>query len=672
VTARPIPALKVEVAFTTDPNGPNADTPAWVDITRRVRSIPTLDRAKRTQELDRFEAGTMTLVLDNRDGLFSPVNATSQYAGYLVPYRMIRLTAVWAGVTYPVWQGYVERWPQNWLDPARGISQIQCVDAMAVAAQIPMSSVYTAEVLKDSPLQYYPCTDSSDATQVSNESATDQPAAIFLGSKGAATSQATYSFGGQLDIVGAEAQSGITLTPDETGSLYQGYLLSLPPCYLNWATGWTIECWLQVGSDVAHDMTLMNLLDSQWGQYGYVQLYSGRTVAGATVPYTPGNITIQIPEGTGGPLNLAANLHDGNLHHVVVVCTLGTITVYVDGAVDTTISTSSTFASTFQHILQIGGNATWQLGGNSNGGLFATGAFGQIAVYTAALTADRVAAHHTVGLQAFYGDLTDARADRLLDQASWPVSLRDVPAGRSFMQGAVGVAGKTLLDCLQDIADTENGTLATTATGELAQYGRMNRMSQTAPVIVFGSNPAAGEIPYRLDSLQLDFDPTQVYNDLTLTRNSGATVRITNPTSILAYFARTFDRTLYNALDGATTYAAQWLADRYAQPVLRAETITIDAASLDPVSVPNLWPQLLSLDLHDRVQLIHRPLNAPPITLDGYVDQLTPGPVDPDAGTWTWTIQISPALRNYWILADANDHTWDAFSVLDSTTRLAY
>lgn len=124
------PDLIVEIAFLTDP----AADPIWTDVSEHVRSVST--RRGTQRELERFEAGTATVVLDNRDGRFTPRSAASPYYPNVVPMRRIRARALWQDTSYPILTGYIESWPVEY--PAAGhdaLVQVQAVDAFAVLAQ---------------------------------------------------------------------------------------------------------------------------------------------------------------------------------------------------------------------------------------------------------------------------------------------------------------------------------------------------------------------------------------------------------------------------------------------------------------------------------------------------------------------------------------------------------
>jgi hypothetical protein len=72
------------------------------DITEWVRSGSTSRGASR--ELERTEAGTGHLVLDNRDGRFTPFLPSGAYYPDILPLKRIRIRASW-GETSVGWGG---------------------------------------------------------------------------------------------------------------------------------------------------------------------------------------------------------------------------------------------------------------------------------------------------------------------------------------------------------------------------------------------------------------------------------------------------------------------------------------------------------------------------------------------------------------------------------------
>lgn len=121
------PEILLEWAPTTPPR----DTPVWVDITDRLREWSW--GYGRNDELTRFEAGTGSVVLDNRDRAFDPSYDAGTWFGEIKPRRMFRLRARWDSVIYPVFVAYARGFPQTY--PALGadsLVKVDLVDAFAI------------------------------------------------------------------------------------------------------------------------------------------------------------------------------------------------------------------------------------------------------------------------------------------------------------------------------------------------------------------------------------------------------------------------------------------------------------------------------------------------------------------------------------------------------------
>ena len=137
----------------TDPavdltGGTLAEGAVFKDISPYVRSFTT-DRGRR-RSLDRFGAGTATVVLDNRDRRFDPTNFSSEYANSILgitgvtPMRPVIINATWSGTSYPIFRGFIDSWS---FDYDQSISDatatITLTDAFKVLAG-PLGSLPTA------------------------------------------------------------------------------------------------------------------------------------------------------------------------------------------------------------------------------------------------------------------------------------------------------------------------------------------------------------------------------------------------------------------------------------------------------------------------------------------------------------------------------------------------
>ncbi|HEU4327457.1 MAG TPA: hypothetical protein VFS21_30240 [Roseiflexaceae bacterium] len=129
------PALKVEIAFTSNPL---ATTPTWVDVTADVRERVSIRRGRQT-ERDRIEAGTATLTLDNRTRKYDSTNTGSPYNGYILPMRPIRIRATWGGITYGLFRGYVAAWSPVEPGGQDAVVNLRCVDAFTYFSQAPLT-----------------------------------------------------------------------------------------------------------------------------------------------------------------------------------------------------------------------------------------------------------------------------------------------------------------------------------------------------------------------------------------------------------------------------------------------------------------------------------------------------------------------------------------------------
>jgi hypothetical protein len=84
----------------------------------------------RTDELGTMQTSTMTLILDNGDGAFSPDNPSSPYAGYLVPGRKMQIAARFDTATAwnPLFTGYIDSIRPEDNGPLDSNVIIQCID----------------------------------------------------------------------------------------------------------------------------------------------------------------------------------------------------------------------------------------------------------------------------------------------------------------------------------------------------------------------------------------------------------------------------------------------------------------------------------------------------------------------------------------------------------------
>jgi hypothetical protein len=95
--------------------------------------------------------------------------------------------------------------------------------------------------------------------------------------------------------------------------------------------------------------------------------------------------------------------------------------------------------------------------------------------------------------------------------------------------------------------------------------------------------------------------------------------------------------------------------------------LRFDSITIEPLEDVNLWVQVLTREISDRITVIRRPSGGgPAIQQDCHIERVT-HEWDAETGAWQTTWMLSPASQSsFWILGDP------VFGLLGSTTRLAY
>ena len=102
---------------------------AWVDVTDRVRGI-SISRGK-NRDLDRFNAGSLSVEFNNTDRAFDPLYTSSPFFGNIVPRRDVRVLA--DGTAQYV--GKVTDWNLGYDPSGQSIAALDAADALTFLAQ---------------------------------------------------------------------------------------------------------------------------------------------------------------------------------------------------------------------------------------------------------------------------------------------------------------------------------------------------------------------------------------------------------------------------------------------------------------------------------------------------------------------------------------------------------
>ena len=103
---------------------------SFEDITDRVRSV-SIGRGK-NRDLDRFNAGVLSVELNNEDRAFDPLYTSSPFAGNIVPRRDIRVLSPGSAVQYV---GKITDWNFSFEPNGRQLASLQAADGLTFFAQ---------------------------------------------------------------------------------------------------------------------------------------------------------------------------------------------------------------------------------------------------------------------------------------------------------------------------------------------------------------------------------------------------------------------------------------------------------------------------------------------------------------------------------------------------------
>jgi hypothetical protein len=117
--------------------GTLAPSATWEDVTSYVRSVSMRRGSSRVEgAILRYEAGTCSITLDNRDRRFDPANLAGPYVAggvtQVTPMRAVRVQANWSGTVYSLWRGFVDAWQVAYTGPNAAEVTLTATDGMKV------------------------------------------------------------------------------------------------------------------------------------------------------------------------------------------------------------------------------------------------------------------------------------------------------------------------------------------------------------------------------------------------------------------------------------------------------------------------------------------------------------------------------------------------------------
>jgi len=560
---------------------------------------------------------------------------------------------------YQIYSGYVERWPTAYqFSGVRSFHPLVAVDALAILSRTAISQSYLQTITSDVPSAFIPFDATSATGTVSDTIGMPNAQPLELPSP---TGQISYGGDSQLDGTPALLVSQNNATnPPSTSPTNQSTTFEIIGRTFSGAPAgeFTVEGWLRQTTDgvvIAHgigagfDPVGVAFINGPWLSLAYTQGLNGGTNQAFFVlsDLTTGT-ALSVPWNSVNP---AVSGHPDGLWHFAAMTlkSAGTVAVlHLDGVEIT--------QSVPLGVKSLGLTTVIQNSFTGEGQPITTVSAARLGVYTRDIGATARMNHYLRGL-GYSGEVSGTRVSRLLNQY-WG-------GATSVAPGQLGLApdfdyhGRTMLDVLQEIGESERGLLYVNGSGTVTWEDRTSRYLSQAPVAVFGENAAGGEVPYV--DYSADLDPTYTFSQCNLSRPGNDTFPVqVNSATQAAYGQRVLTQTVQCNTDYDLTQAAIFYLNRYSVPKYRISTL-----KLNPAANPALWPVVLSLEISQRVTVKRR---TPYLTtsLDFYIEQIHHS-ADADTGEWTVELQLSPVfVPQAWVLGDAT------YGVLGTTTVPVY
>jgi hypothetical protein len=190
------------------------------------------------------------------------------------------------------------------------------------------------------------------------------------------------------------------------------------------------------------------------------------------------------------------------------------------------------------------------------------------------------------------GETTGARITKILDQVSFPSSMRIVDTGQTTVQADPGTS-RSSLDALKNAEFSEQGALFIRSDGAVEFKDRNDVVGSLAPAPI-EFNQTTG-IPY--SNLTFAFDDKLIINSCDFTRIGGVTQSAFDNASIARYFPHGMTQTnLIAQTDAQVLDAAKIFVTTRKETTIRIDQMTVDLLDTD---VPT--DTMIGLDYFDNV-----------------------------------------------------------------------
>ena len=611
--------LTVEMAF-GDP--PLEELPTWVDVTAYVRKVD-INRG-RSSEYSTYSPGTARIELDNRDRRFDPEHTSSPYAGDLVPMVQVRIKAQYStGVDHYLFRGFVQGWPTTYNQSnTDAVSTVTAIDGGRILNNTLLpANAYKHAVQSEDPFLYFPMQSTvfkergSTGINFYGTDSDDGLNTIWL-----RTLQSAHVIEDQGTPLGASNSIGWNQIDYawEPGGNTGNPEVTIPAC-----TG--LEFWFK--GDIS-DLTSVTsyfqirMMSDQSGNSLYLQVQFGWDSSGfwkhasSTLSSDALNYHVQF---TGGTADCGAV--DG-MNHVVVTKDGSNLKTYLNGSLINTTSSTMTPISGYDTHLEYS---------NINADPIP---ISHIAVHTTELSASDVLRHYNAGY-GFNPESSDARLNRVLDDAGWPTNWRNMDVGNQQVNAYLPER-LAAIRYTDQITAAEQGDIYLNRFGSVESINR-TRTNRSIPSAFF--DPESGDLPFT--AVNLDGNSTDTMRNYVVVNYANGESVAEDLTSINAYGTAS-ERIDARLIDNGS--AAQHVADirlaRAKDPRTRITQLAVDVRA----DASQLVDTMASMELADDVVVAFKPTNVGDpvwraVRVQGISHNITPE-------SWTSTLYLAPGSTN--------------------------
>jgi hypothetical protein len=234
-------------------------------------------------------------------------------------------------------------------------------------------------------------------------------------------------------------------------------------------------------------------------------------------------------------------------------------------------------------------------------------------------------------------DLPGERINLILDEIDWPAGQRVIDDGDTELENDPGGFRPALAE-MQIIEQSDLGALFIDHDGKIVYYSRAT-LAQKAAGTPYEFDDNGVNIQYQ--DIDINYDETELANQVTLTRRSGSPQTVSDSASIDEYFLRSYNRSgLMMETNALALARATAILNYRKQPRLRVDSFTLDMSS-----DTNRVAAGLAMEIGDPVVITKSMAGGTDITLrltiQGHTADITP---DRWISTFTTAYPLSTAF----------------------------